>query len=72
MDSTSLVIEAHGLTKRFRVADKAPGVAGATKHLIRGRSRQWSSYSPGYQAYTATAASSWVWSCWSEPKPSWA
>jgi len=29
------IIEVRGLTKRFRVANKAPGLAGAVKHLFR-------------------------------------
>jgi ABC-2 type transport system ATP-binding protein len=31
------VIEARALTKRFRIADKKPGLAGALRHLVRGR-----------------------------------
>lgn len=35
-----MIIEAHGLTKRFRHAVKDPGLGGAVKHLIRQRYRE--------------------------------
>jgi ABC-2 type transport system ATP-binding protein len=35
--SVRRVIEVRGLRKRFKVADKRPGVAGAIRHLFRGR-----------------------------------
>lgn len=34
------IIEAHQLTKRFRVPLKSPGLAGALKHLVRPRSTE--------------------------------
>jgi len=34
------LIEAHQLTRRFRIADKAPGFTGALKHLLRPRYRE--------------------------------
>jgi len=37
---TDSMIEARGLTKRFRHAVKDPGLAGAVKHLVRPRYRQ--------------------------------
>ena len=41
--TSPFTIEARGLTKRFRVAVKAPGLVGALKHLAR----------PHYQEKTA-------------------